>query len=169
VEVEELKNAFSRDRSFNQPSSEPPTPAAIAESMITGHRSKQVLAENKAKIRVEQLSVATMWEQQIINMWECREELCMNYKKWCYVHPSSREHYQIRPVDMATWANKIVETDPGVGPANPPISLVTAWRNTTGNQLPVDPHTRRSKKPKKRQGRSNSGSSSSGDNSLRKL
>jgi hypothetical protein len=151
VEVPDLRKAFRRNRSFNEPSSEPPVTVAPSRST----RTTQLLAERRTSDRVEALQTASEWQSQITRMWECREEDCSNYKRWCYVHQATHAHYEIRPVDCEGWAKAIFEGTTGVSVSMPPLHMLEYWRQYCGDQLKKG----RDGKKKKKKRRSSSSSS----------
>ncbi|KAF1974844.1 hypothetical protein BU23DRAFT_598147 [Bimuria novae-zelandiae CBS 107.79] len=78
-------------------------------------------------------------------------------------NPTTREHFEIRPVDSETWARRKIEGQSGVSVEFPPHQLVDYWRRCTGNKLRVDRHTRKGK------GKRKSSTSDSEEEKLKRL
>ena len=104
-----------------------------------------MLNEAKQRERTELVRESHDHIQSIMKRWICVEALCSNTGKWCYVDPPTQRHFAIKPNDMETWANKIVESTPSVAIEAPPASLIEYFKRTP-DMLRVNPHNRRLKR-----------------------
>ena len=142
-------------RTAVDPSSDPPV--ATTQSRT---RTNQLLKENELIEKRERLRTKIDLISHIHKYWACRVAVCENYGRWCYVHHSTHEHFEIRESEAESFALAILNNEPSVSVMQPPLQLVNLWQ-TRLNKLTINPHNKRARGSKKQR----TMSSSSDDNS----
>lgn len=134
MKVNSLNKAFIR--TAVDPSSDPPL---VATPIISKTRTNQLLKENEALERAERTRSKVDHVSSIYKYWVCAVPVCDNFQGWCYVHPPTREHFEIRKNKVESFANMIRKGEEGASVTFPPMKLVELWQ-TRPHKLTVNPH-----------------------------
>ncbi|KAF2184014.1 hypothetical protein K469DRAFT_709878, partial [Zopfia rhizophila CBS 207.26] len=106
------------------------TAAAAASSRRT--RTQDLLRDERARIRIDEMKSSSDLEVMIHQLWPCTEPDCSNYENYCWVHPRTRLHYKIETIDVETWVLKCQISNSHVSPSQPPASVITIWEKKRG-------------------------------------
>lgn len=139
-------------RAFNK--NPEPSSDGVDGSFSRQTRTVDLTREERLKNKYNTITSSTEFEMQIHQNWRCSEPDCTNFGAgYCWVHPASKKHFKIEPIDVQSWVNKI----PG-GTAwthQPPSSLIEIWEQRRGECK---------RKSKGRQGERDSRESGAGNN-----
>jgi hypothetical protein len=161
AKVDALQKAMPRGRSANEPSSDPQP------DIDGGPRTRILLRQSRAERqarteeRVEDIRQSIDHRNLINKHWECRESLCQNFGRYCWVHSNDHFYYEIKPNVAESWARSIIDEESFL--QQPSTAIVNALQ-LRPNILKVNPNNRR-----KRQGSTPSSDEHSNAQELKKI
>lgn len=135
ITVKALEKAFTR--TVLDPSSDPPVSTPVNRT-----RTNQLLKEAEQLEKAQQMRTRLDHVGSIHKFWACTVTACNNFQRWCYVHPATRDHFEIKENEIESWAQGILKGECTV--MAPPIRLIEHWQ-TRPSKLAVNPHTGRSR------------------------